>query len=150
VRSSRQIVPAGRVAPTSSDVSRSLPASPGASQREWSRVQSQAQATFGLSGSFPAGLNAAHPHDQTLAMCSSEETCFAAIPSHLTTSSHFESGWSPSRPPAFGVELKVSIIPSRFVGTPISISFSRRLRIVARRRRLPCTAPWFETAGPEK
>ncbi len=126
------------------------PASDGASQSEWSRVHSQVQAATGLSGSFPAGLKAAQPHDQTLARCSSPDTCCAASDSHLTTSSHFESGWSPSRPPAPRVEEKVSIIPSRFVGTPIWIRSSSRERIVARRRRLPSTGPWSETEGPEK
>ena len=62
-------------------------------------------------GRCPAGLKAAQPHDQMLARCSSAATCLAASASHLTTSSHFESGCSPSRPPAFGVELNVSIIP---------------------------------------
>ena len=62
---SRQSVPAGSVAPTSSDGSSCVPASAGASQSEWSRVQSQVHATVGLSGSLPGGLNAAQPHDQT-------------------------------------------------------------------------------------
>ena len=95
-------------------------------------------------------MKAAHPHDQMLARCSSAATCLAASASHLTTSSHFESGCRPSRPPAFGVELNVSIIPSRFVGTPIWIRSSMRVRIVSRNRRLPATAPCFEICGPEK
>ena len=77
------------------------------------------QATFGLSGSLPAGLKAAQPHDQMLAIRSSDETCLAASASHFVTSSHFDSGCSPSRPPAPRVEENVSIIPSRLVGTPI-------------------------------
>ena len=146
---SRQIVPAGSVAPTFSDVSSRLPASAGASQSEWSRVHSQVHATLSLSGSCPFGLKAAQPQDQTLAMCSSAETCFAASASHFVTSSQSGSG-SPSRPPAPGVELKVSIIPIRFVGTPIWIRSSMRVRIVLRNRTLPATAPCFETDGPEK
>ena len=111
----------------------SLPASAGAAQSEWSRVQSQAHAAFGLSGSLPAGLNAAQPHDQTLAEHEARPPpACAAIASHLTTSSHFESGCRPSRPPALGVELKVSIIPSRFVGTPIWIRSSRPRRASSR------------------
>ena len=76
VEPSTQSVPAGSVAPTSSDVSNALPASAGALQSEWSRVHSQTHAAFGLSGSLPAGLNAAQPHDQTVAICSSVAICF--------------------------------------------------------------------------
>ena len=84
-----------------------------------------------------------------LARCSSPATCFEAIASHLTTSSQLESP-NPSRPPAFGVELNVSIIPSRSVGTPIWIRSSMRVRIVARSRRLPAVAPCAEICGPAK
>ena len=99
-------------------------------------------------GRCPPRLKAAHPHVQTLASCSSLDTCLAARPSHLTTSSQRESGCSPSRPPACGVELKVSITPSRLVGMPIWIRLSSRERRVARMRRLPATAPCCETDGP--
>ena len=37
----------------------------------------------------------------------------------MHSSSHVPSGWRVSRPPAPGVELKVSIIPIRLVGIPI-------------------------------
>ena len=73
----------GSVAPTSSDGSSRVPASAGASQSEWSRVHSQVHATFGLSGSLPAGLNDAQPHDQTSRSRSSDDTCFAASASHF-------------------------------------------------------------------
>ena len=108
------------------------------------------QATVGLSGSFPDGLNAAQPHDQMVGTWSSPAICFAASASHLTTSSHLPSGWRFSRPPAPRVELNCSIIPSLDVGMPIWIRSSSRARIVPRRRLLPSTAPCFETDGPEK
>ena len=88
--------PAGSaICPTSRDGSKSAPAIAGASQSAWSRVQSQAHAAFGLSGSCPAGLNAAQPHDQTLASRSSAATCCAASASHLTTSSQLRERLQP-------------------------------------------------------
>jgi len=48
------------------------------------------------------------------------------------------------------VELNCSIIPMRLVGIPIWIRSSTRVRITPRSRRLPSTAPCFETDGPLK
>ncbi len=139
------------LSPTSSDGSKAFPASAGASQSEWSRVQSHAQAAVRLVGVVAGRVErrpAPRPDARQLQLA--PPPAAAASASHLTTSSHFESGCSPSRPPALGVELNVSIIPSRFVGTPIWIRSSMRVRIVPRSRRLPATAPCFEIEGPEK
>ncbi len=80
----------------------------------------------------------------------SRATAFAASASHFTTSSQRDSGASPSRPPAFGVELKVSMTPIRVGGTPISVEVAIRVRRVERSRSDPLLTPCFHTDGPLK
>ena len=116
-----------------------MPASAGASQSEWSRVQSYVHATIGLSGSLPARVERRPaPRPDRRRRAARTATCFAASASHLTTSSHLPSGCRPSRPPAFARRAELQHHPEPVRRDPdLDQVLHARRASSPRRRRLP-------------
>jgi hypothetical protein len=117
------------------------PAAPGPLHSLGSRAHSHTQTASALSGSIPAWLYVAQPHDQIECVRSSTETRRTASACSFTISSHAARGCSPSRPPVPGADWNCSSSATRPAGMPISVNLRTRPRMPVRMIRLARTGP---------